>query len=755
MLKLKDFFHYPQVDHLPEELLADRPGLIVVAGSDPRPARGQSVLPNFMPSGRMAIFRTLADEMLFAGHDLKCVIVTSDPAFIRVPRPDQRRVVKLRVEPPLTYNGRVAEALRLHPAILVIDRLDRETTPLALEAARGGVKVLSSLDTIFSGGSVARQLLDLGISESQLASLTWVLAVQRLPALCPTCRQPASPTPAQIARLEALLRFECDLPAGWGGSHHDDDPPVFYCAGGCAKCQGTGRSGDVAVLDIFRAEEPPPGLFVQPSRSPMMAGVLHLTRHGHVALEDCLQFDADPVHRTYNRLISVEQLLTDSTQVIDGLRAELNAANRVLRQRTQALFSLEELSQAMISSTRLDELAQKVCRRAGELCGADRAILFFQHSADRMKVLAMLGWDEGRVQREVEISRVLDPARPVQLVPHKGRPPGVMPPEGGDQALQAGLSVPLIAQEKLVGLMLVHSVQKNQFSPGEVALLQTFANQAAVALQRAGLVEQLQAKVTALEAAQVELAVKERIERELELARQVQQSMLPRSFPRVAGFSFTAQNQPARQVGGDFYDVFTLDDDHFGLAIADVSDKGMPAALYMALTRSLLLAEARRQLSPRQALTSVNRILQELGEQSMFVTLFYGVVECSTRTLTYARAGHDRPLLLRDQAILELGGSGIALGILTGDDFHLSEERFELAPGDRLVLYTDGLTDVMSPSGQTMGLPQLKSLVQSYAGLPSGGLSEVLFAALSTYRQSAEQYDDMTLLVVDVLAAVL
>jgi serine phosphatase RsbU (regulator of sigma subunit) len=153
---------------------------------------------------------------------------------------------------------------------------------------------------------------------------------------------------------------------------------------------------------------------------------------------------------------------------------------------------------------------------------------------------------------------------------------------------RAGLSVPLVAQGEQVGRMIVQSTQKQHFEPGETALLQTFAHQAAVALQRAGLIEQLTGKIEQLQAAQAGLAQKERLEREMELARQVQQSVLPTDYPAVPGFRFAAQNEPARRVGGDFYDIFALDDDHFGLAVADVSDKGMPAALYMTFNRSLL-----------------------------------------------------------------------------------------------------------------------------------------------------------------------
>jgi sigma-B regulation protein RsbU (phosphoserine phosphatase) len=226
--------------------------------------------------------------------------------------------------------------------------------------------------------------------------------------------------------------------------------------------------------------------------------------------------------------------------------------------------------------------------------------------------------------------------------------------------------------------------------------------------------------------------------------------MLPRTFPLVPGYGFSALNRPARVVGGDFYDVFLLDANAVGLVIGDVSDKGMPSALYMALTRSLLYAEARRERSPARVLENVHRILLALGENSMFVTVFYGVISVLERRLTYARAGHDYPLLLRQGTATSLGGSGIILGFPGMDDLQLSEERLDLQLGDRLVLYTDGLTDTVNEDGRMFSLSQLYPVVRRHAGLPLDQLCQAIFADLDAYRGGAEQYDDMTLLLAEV-----
>jgi sigma-B regulation protein RsbU (phosphoserine phosphatase) len=319
-----------------------------------------------------------------------------------------------------------------------------------------------------------------------------------------------------------------------------------------------------------------------------------------------------------------------------------------------------------------------------------------------------------------------------------------------DRIPRAGLFVGLVAQGERVGAMIVQSLNHKRFSPGETAMLQAFANQAALALQRAGLVEDLRSKISELEAAQSELAEKERMAREMELARQVQQSVLPQRFPDIPGYGFAARYEAAHQVGGDFYDVIDLDEERFGVAVADVSDKGMPAALYMALTRSLLLAQARREHSPRQVLVEVNRLLMEVSSSDMFVTVFYGVVDKRARRLVFARAGHDRPFLLRKGSCVDLGGNGTALGVIESARLEIEEHEMELRRGDRLVLFTDGLTDTAAPNLEFFGRPRLSALLRACAHLGSSDLCQVVFETLKTYQSSADQFDDMTMLVVDI-----
>jgi serine phosphatase RsbU (regulator of sigma subunit) len=740
MLDLQDFFHLPEVDGYLEQLAADGPGLVIVAGlaspvAPEHPADGDG----FLPSGRAAIFRILTRHLLARHPEARAIVVSETRDMMRAPRQLKHQVEWLRVEPPHTYSSRITYATFRQPDLLVIDRLNAETAPLALQAAQFGLHVLAQLDTIFSGAGVARQLLDWGVPRESLAALTWIITVQRLTTLCLKCKVPA---PLDAARLDDL---RCRYPAVQLSE-------LFFQAAGCDACHHTGRQGNVSAFDVFHTTDPAT-LFSQASQLPLQEYLLRLAALGHLALQDALSFEADQLRRTYALLAGSEHALAEANATLERKLAQLEAANKVLQQRTEALVSLQDIGHTLVTSS-LDDLAQRVCRHARNLCGADRAILYFLRADGAAEMLAVSGWDAGLLHQRVDATLVMGAGGPSSAgsepTPFAGYPPGAASEPGRkDVALKAGLRVPLLTQQEIVGLMIVHSTAKPAFAPGEVALLQAFANQAALAIQRTGLIQSLSDKVAQLEAAQVELVQKERLESELELARQVQQKLLPRTFPLLPGLRFAARCEPARRVGGDLYDVILLDADRVGVVIADVSDKGMPAALFMALTRSLLLAEARRERSPRAVLTNVHRLLRELGEPEMFVTVFYGVVDVASRQLTYTRAGHDRPLIVRGDTVEALRGEGAFLGYLDPDQLKLSEECIDLRSGDRLVLYTDGLVDAVAQDYQPFGASRLAALLQSCATLEAPDLVAAVFERIAAYQGTADQYDDMTMLVVE------
>jgi serine phosphatase RsbU (regulator of sigma subunit) len=756
MLKLDDLTHLPHVEGLLAEIAAGGPGLVVVAGLDPRTSilpRGEAGL---LPSGRPTIWRMLAREMLDARPRQQALLVTSDAAQ-RMPRDLRRRVHLAPWLPAQTHAQAVAEAAARRPDLLLVERLDAGSAPAALEAAARGLRVLAQIDTVFRGAEVAQHLLDLGVPRELLDALTWVVAVERLPTLCSRCKEPRPPSAEELD--------------GWCRRFPDFEPPLragdYFRARGCEHCGGTGREGEVTAFDIWRHEGLAAPLEEQPSRLPIEAYVLGLAARGMLPTGDARRLESSRLRRTYRLLRASEEAVVDTRAALERRLAELEAANRVLQQRTEALISLESIGQALIASTSLSELAGRLCRNALQLCGADRAIFYFlSPESDSAEVLAVSGWDPSLVGKSLEAQAVLGSHAESEPVAFAGFPPGVsrQPTDVTADALRAALRVPFVADGRPVGLMIVHTGQKARFAPAEVALLRAFGNQAAVAIQRAGLTEALRAKIVQLEAAQAELVQKERLEREMELARLVQQSVLPHVFPLVPGYTFAARSQPARWVGGDFYDVLLLDADRLGLVIGDVSDKGMPAALYMAQVHSLVHAEARRQRlgsgdgpgassalpSPDAVLRTVHRLMQELGRANKFITVFYGVVDTVHRRLTYVRAGHELPILLRGGEVLQLGGDGLPLGFPDMDELYLSLETVDLQPGDRLVLYTDGLTDAISADGRPFGRERLIAYLRSRAGAAAADLCDGIFSELAAHQGAAAQFDDMSMLAVEV-----
>ncbi len=259
--------------------------------------------------------------------------------------------------------------------------------------------------------------------------------------------------------------------------------------------------------------------------------------------------------------------------------------------------------------------------------------------------------------------------------------------------------------------------------------------------------EELRRAYTELQAAQAELIRNERVKRDLELAAQVQRGLLPREFPRVSGLSFAARAQPAREVGGDFYDAFRLDAQHIGLLIADVSDKSIHAAIFMAIARALFHTEARRTLSPREVVGTVHRLLLDLSsDDDMFVTAFYSVLHLDTRHLTYVRAGHDRPLLLHRDGMLDvLPGAGRFIGML--DELDLEECSIDLRNGDRLIMYSDGVIDARNAADERYGADQLTEVIRARPTASAEAITATIMDSVLTFQGDAPQFDDITLLV--------
>jgi sigma-B regulation protein RsbU (phosphoserine phosphatase) len=243
---------------------------------------------------------------------------------------------------------------------------------------------------------------------------------------------------------------------------------------------------------------------------------------------------------------------------------------------------------------------------------------------------------------------------------------------------------------------------------------------------------------------------RERLEQELAVARQIQLTMLPKGCPVLPGWECAVFYQAARQVGGDFYDFFELPGEpkRMGIVIADVADKGVPAALSMALGRTVIRNAAAGGRSPSAALTLANELILKDTQAGLFVTAVYAALDARSGRLAYAIAGHNRPLWLQvgTGEIQELTAQGIVLGIL--EDIELEEREICVVPGDFLVFYTDGVTEAMDAHGQTFGEERLQAAVATNLDASAQQILSTVLDAVKTFTGDAPQSDDLALLVV-------
>ena len=295
------------------------------------------------------------------------------------------------------------------------------------------------------------------------------------------------------------------------------------------------------------------------------------------------------------------------------------------------------------------------------------------------------------------------------------------------------LVVPLVAQGELIGaLYLGPRLSDQDYSTDDRRLLTTLAAQAAPAIRVAQLVRE-QA---------VEIQARERLEQEMRVATLIQQQFLPRELPQLPDWQVAAYYGPARAVGGDFYDFIALPDGRIGIVVGDVTDKGVPAALIMARTQSVLRGEAPRVGSPAAVLERANEILLPEMPARMFVTCLYLILEPETGKVVYANAGHNLPYVRTAGGVIELRATGMPLGLLPGMDY--PEHEAVLAPGESVLLYSDGLVEAHDRAGDMFGFPRLRELMATE--LPSTELLDHLLDELHGFvGKGWDQEDDITL----------
>jgi serine phosphatase RsbU (regulator of sigma subunit)/putative methionine-R-sulfoxide reductase with GAF domain len=417
---------------------------------------------------------------------------------------------------------------------------------------------------------------------------------------------------------------------------------------------------------------------------------------------------------------------------------------------------LLQVAQAAVTMQDLDDVLESIVNIMPILVGIDRCVIFLweeraqrfiarhAHAVSQESSLELCGLQPAPGEfplldqvweRDEALICLLEDSRPDMHAWHTLRLPEAGAEPANILSRKQGLlfGLPLSAKGERFGVLLAEDQNlETGFRERRMEILTGIAQQTALAIQN--------------ERVNRQILERERLEREFQLAREIQQTFLPDELPALPGWDLDARWRTARQVGGDFYDVFELEGNRLGLVIADVSDKGMAAALYMTVTRTLIRSTAHLNPSPANVLEQVNHLLTMNSANGMFVTAIYAIVELETGRVIYANAGHNLPLQLHAQTgqIEVLRKGGMALGVL--DEIHIMEQQANLASGDCLVLYTDGVTETFAPTKEMYGEERLYALLGRCAGWGSREILDLIDGDINEFRQAEPVGDDITLL---------
>ncbi len=447
-----------------------------------------------------------------------------------------------------------------------------------------------------------------------------------------------------------------------------------------------------------------------------------------------------------------------SDRMIEMLSGMANQASTVIhnarlvqaqQEEAYASMALLQVADAINRAPDLAEALAAIARITPLLLGVEAcAFLLWEPKADLFEPHAQYGFREERLAafEALRLTREASPARDLlagaSYVLFDGNTPTGEEPTGLIDIAEGNLllALPMWTKGELVGMMLADcSAAESHRLSRWMSILGGIAGQAAIAVENDFLLQ--------------EAAEQERMKQELEVARRIQTSFLPDRAPTTPGWDLAAIWRSARQVGGDFYDLFLLPPNQpeglprTGIVVADVADKGVPAALFMALSRSLLRTVAMDGRSPDRTIARVNDLIVADARSNLFVTLFYAVLESDSRQMTYVNAGHMPTLLFRrsDGALQDLRSGGMALGVLP--DIEFEQRVVQLQDGDTLVFYTDGVIEASNAQQEMFGRERLIRTVRACQGQSAQEIAAAVDQALIQFVGDAPQFDDLTLVV--------
>ncbi len=454
---------------------------------------------------------------------------------------------------------------------------------------------------------------------------------------------------------------------------------------------------------------------------------------------------------------STQHTTSGLLEQIEGARTQTSGrydASAAARQRTTSghapvvaaeqgdlLALISKVGVTLLASATLDETLRQVALLVFDAVPAERCLIMLREGGDEgsLKVRAAEMRDRNPVEDEVRVSRTI-----IEEVVNRGRSvltsdaqhdPRFMSSTVTFQGIRSVLAVPLGVGERIFGMIYADSpFTTSRFSEDHLKVLTTLGSVAAIRVENTRLLE--------------EHLEQERFERELQLAREIQQRFQPTAPPVVPGYELQGISFPSYEIGGDYYDFIKCSDGRLVIALGDVSGKGTAAALLMSSLHAAVHAQVASCRPITETVGAVNRYLADNTPANRFVTLFYAELDPATGGLSFINAGHNPPLIAHgsDGTLEQLGAGGLPLGILP--DYDYREGRTQLSAGDVLVIYSDGVTETQDPTGEEFGTTRLHEVVSQNLRLTASGIRDKIEASLSAFAQGTPAVDDITLVIV-------
>ncbi|HVX83934.1 MAG TPA: SpoIIE family protein phosphatase [Phycisphaerae bacterium] len=442
-----------------------------------------------------------------------------------------------------------------------------------------------------------------------------------------------------------------------------------------------------------------------------------------------------------------EEGMGQRTASVQFLYLLANALSRLcsqemqLRQRIQELTALFNISSMLTGTRGLQQILDRVTRGVAEALHVKSCSLrLLDEGRDELVIKSVYGLSEAYLKKGPvtlgvsTIDRAVLTGQTVYIGDMGSDERVLYPSEAKSEGIVSSLVTGMRFKDRAIGVIRVYTAEPHEFSEFERKLLESIASQAAVAIENARLQEE------ALE--------KDRLERQVQIAAEVQRRMMPAKPPQFAGLDIAALYVPCFELGGDFYDFIPLGDHSVGMTVADVVGKGLPASLLMASVRAAMRAQADNVYDLDEIVSRVNKSMSMDMRSNEFITLWYGVLDLQTKQLTYCSAGHEPALLIREGQMRELAVGGMVIGV--DPEQRYDKEVVQLQSGDVLWVYTDGVPDAMNYSGEKFGKTRMKESLLKYRHLPAEQICRQMLWETRRFVGLNRRTDDTTIVVVKV-----